>query len=247
MLTGCASWNFDSLKFWDSDDEPTVEEQMDQQFRQVNDLSEQTVVPNASKDQLDVMHNEWVEMKPEIEQLITLKQDLEAIATMAQTQNIAPVVTAEDMLSKKPSDQVTAAAAPAQKEQPKVETTMAQDIAKLRQEQSLLGGMPKPAPLPKPQEEPEMTFKFSIQLAATSTEASAQSTWRAQLNKFPDFLAKFEPMISKTMSNNKEFFRLKIGGYDTFTRAQNVCNSFKNIGGQCIIRENKTTKSFGLR
>lgn len=247
MLTGCASWSLDSLKFWDSDDEPTIEEQMDQQFRQVNDLSDQTVVPNASKDQLDVMHNEWVEMKPEIEQLITLKQDLESIASMAQTQNIAPVVTAADMLNKKPTNQVTAAAAPKQEEQAKVETTMAQDIAKLRHEQALLGGAPKPAPLPKPQEEPEMNYKFSIQLAATSTESSARSTWQNQLRKFPEFLQKFEPMINKTMSNNKEFFRLKIGGYDTFTRAQSVCNSFKNIGGQCIIRENKTTKSFGLR
>lgn len=245
MLTGCASWSFDSLKFWDSDDEPTIEEQMDEQFRQVNDISDQTVVPNASKEQIDVMHNEWVEMKPEIEQLITLKADLEAIASMAQTQNIAPVNSAETMINNRTNSQPTTQ--PQEQAQPKVETTMAQDIAKLREEQALLGEMPKPAPLPKPQEEPETNYKFSIQLAATSTESSARSTWQRQLRKFPEFLAKFEPMINKTMSNNKEFFRLKIGGYDTFTRAQSVCNSFKNLGGQCIIRENKTAKSFGLR
>lgn len=85
---------------------------------------------------------------------------------------------------------------------------------------------------------PMGTGKFSIQIAAASTRKAAEQAWQSQRRRFSSFLSQYPHDIAKLMSNNKEFYRVKVGSFATRAQANSACSSFQRIGGQCMVRAN---------
>lgn len=257
MLNGCVT--LDSLKFWESwgSDEPTIEEQMDEQYKRTQGFTgynEEDQMPQASSQQLSEMYEEWEGMKPQLRELIQLSSDLQAMAELSDM-TAGNMPTANTNNSSTQSLESTAMNYFNSNSKPTnmndsnmMSSDKAESPEQMRREQALLGvEVAAPEPKPKMVEKAENSFKYSVQIAATGTEESAQQVWNSQLQKFTAFLSSYQPSINKTMSNNKAFYRVKFGGFDTMRQAQSACNSFKAIGGQCIIRENKLSTSFGVR
>lgn len=85
---------------------------------------------------------------------------------------------------------------------------------------------------------PSSSGNYSIQIAAASNMEAAAQAWRAQLRKYPDFLSRYSPQYSNLKSGSKEFFRVKVGSFNTNSQALSSCRNFQSIGGQCMVRKN---------
>ena len=79
---------------------------------------------------------------------------------------------------------------------------------------------------------------YSIQIAAASTMDAAKQAWQTQRRKYMGFLSDLSPTYKKLMRNNTEFYRVKVGSYNTNSQAVASCRTFQNLGGQCVVRKN---------
>lgn len=79
--------------------------------------------------------------------------------------------------------------------------------------------------------------KYVIQIGASTSKAGAEKFWRAQQKKYPSFLNNIEPKIEHVMKSGKSVYRVKIGAFIAYRQAERACDSFKMLGGQCIVKK----------
>ena len=80
-------------------------------------------------------------------------------------------------------------------------------------------------------------YKYTMQIGATGSFESAQKFWRQQQTKYPDILGSLSPKIELIKKQDKTFYRIKVGKYKAKKQAENDCEAYISIGGQCIVRK----------
>lgn len=174
-------------------------------------------------------NSEWQTMKPELDELIAMKQELQAL------------ITELNKLADTPTPQVEKSPAMAQ-------STTAQ--SNIEPNVQLSSGIVTPAPKVEPQIvqvnkeeiEPLVTQEdvntkkgFSIQLGSFSKVSRLKTVWASLQKQYPELLKQKTALSEKTItSTNSTFYRLKA---ITFSQeaANNACRDLKSKNQNCMV------------
>jgi hypothetical protein len=78
-----------------------------------------------------------------------------------------------------------------------------------------------------------------VQVSSHSTEAEAQSSYRALQQRYPAVLGSREANIRRVDLDVKGvFYRAQVGSFATSEQATAFCDDLKAAGGQCIVQRN---------
>jgi hypothetical protein len=76
---------------------------------------------------------------------------------------------------------------------------------------------------------------YLVQVSSQRSEEAANSTFRSLQNRFPNVLGSYQPDIQRADLGAKGvYFRVRVGPFAQ-AEAQQVCDSLKSAGGDCII------------
>jgi hypothetical protein len=80
---------------------------------------------------------------------------------------------------------------------------------------------------------------YVVQVSSQRTESGAQASYRALQAKYPAVLGSRRPTIKRADLGEKGiFFRTQVGPFAGAKQADEMCNSLKAAGGQCIVQRN---------
>lgn len=83
------------------------------------------------------------------------------------------------------------------------------------------------------------TGHYVVQVSSQRTEADAQASYKALQQKYANLLGGHDPIIRRADLGDKgTFYRAQVGPFATMDEANQLCNSLKSAGGQCIIQRN---------
>ena len=74
-----------------------------------------------------------------------------------------------------------------------------------------------------------------VQLAAVQSEAAAQSEWQRLSKRLPGLLGDRQPVLQRSESNGRPFWRVRTGGFADSAAASGFCNQVKAKGGNCAV------------
>lgn len=80
--------------------------------------------------------------------------------------------------------------------------------------------------------------RFMVQIAATRSRALARQTYTAEAKKYPDLLARRDPLILRVDLGSKGiFYRVNVSGFSTIEKAKQFCADLKTAGGSCLVKK----------
>ena len=80
---------------------------------------------------------------------------------------------------------------------------------------------------------------YVVQVSSQRSEADAQASYKALQQKYASLLGGHDPIIRRADLGDKgTFYRAQVGPFATIDEANQLCNSLKSAGGQCIIQRN---------
>jgi SPOR domain len=83
------------------------------------------------------------------------------------------------------------------------------------------------------------TAHYVVQVSSQRSEADAQASYKALQQKYASVLGGHDPIIRRADLGDKgTFYRAQVGPFATMDEANQLCNSLKSAGGQCIIQRN---------
>jgi len=83
------------------------------------------------------------------------------------------------------------------------------------------------------------TAHYVVQVSSQRSEADAQASYKALQQKYASVLGGHDPIIRRADLGDKgTFYRAQVGPFATMEEANQLCNSLKSAGGQCIIQRN---------
>jgi hypothetical protein len=78
---------------------------------------------------------------------------------------------------------------------------------------------------------------FVVQVSAAKSEAEAKAALRSVQSKYPNILGSQPTSVRKVDLERGTFYRAHIGPYATREQANDVCNSLRSAGGDCIVQQ----------
>ncbi|MCH2456470.1 MAG: SPOR domain-containing protein, partial [Henriciella sp.] len=77
---------------------------------------------------------------------------------------------------------------------------------------------------------------FLVQISAVRSQAAADEAWSRVQSRYPDVFTGAEKVVERAdLGANGIFFRVRAGRFDTRSDASEFCESYKRVGGDCII------------
>ncbi|UWQ23057.1 SPOR domain-containing protein [Jannaschia sp. W003] len=73
-----------------------------------------------------------------------------------------------------------------------------------------------------------------VQLGAFDSESIARSEWERMTGRHGDYLADYAPMIQKAQSGGRDFWRLRVVGFDDAAEARRLCTALLAQQQACI-------------
>ncbi len=87
-----------------------------------------------------------------------------------------------------------------------------------------------PQPVPKPRPVPNAYY---VQIAALDSPDRARAEWDRFRLKLPDLFANMAPDVRPAQVNNRTFWRLRTGQFDSYGDASAFCARLREAGGHC--------------
>lgn len=79
--------------------------------------------------------------------------------------------------------------------------------------------------------------QYRIQIGATNNLASAKRLFQQQKHKYPEFFAYVTPQYQALDKAGKPLYRVYLIGFKALRKAQKVCTSYQQLGGQCLVKK----------
>lgn len=186
----------------------------------------------AKQQDYEQLLQEWQTLKPGISRLLAIESELNLLlgeleqlsASLAQSQHSAQVASAPAptpvpvaFTSSTPVS--TAAVAPAVIN----EAVVSEPV------------QAAPRPLPVSTVERATGGNYALQVASITEPHRLQATWRNLLDKNPQLLAELEPNYQKIQVKNTDYYRLKVGSFNTQQEASRTCSHLKSAGVSCLV------------
>lgn len=96
---------------------------------------------------------------------------------------------------------------------------------------------PKEAITRQEQKQQTLPYKYTIQVGATNSQASANKLWQQLQSRYSGLLNGLTPNIEKAMKDRKSIYRIKIGRFRAQKKAEKICDTLKQMGGQCLVKK----------
>jgi cell division protein FtsN len=98
-----------------------------------------------------------------------------------------------------------------------------------------LANQPEPEPEPEVQSAQRKAGNYALQVASITEQHKLPEVWQQMLNKNPRLLSDLEPNFQKIHVKNTDYYRLKVGSFDTIQEASSTCSSLKAAGMSCLV------------
>lgn len=189
------------------------------------------------------MLQEWKSMKPGIERMLTIEEEMNLLLGQLGKLNEALDESGdgEQQVALAPIDQ----GLPVQIESgPALHSSASPEI-----EQTSPAAPPTPvaalpvetASVPEAQtdwdESPTHNAQYALQVASIPDKHQLPVVWQELYAQNPDLLADLQPNFQHAFVNNKDYYRLKLGGFETQTQAQTRCRQLKAAGISCLVAD----------
>lgn len=79
--------------------------------------------------------------------------------------------------------------------------------------------------------------KYTLQIGASSTQAGVEKLWRSQQKKHPKLFQHLSPVVEQTTKSGKALFRLKVGHFNAYKKADKLCQKIRTENGQCLVKK----------
>jgi len=80
---------------------------------------------------------------------------------------------------------------------------------------------------------------YVVQVASQRSEADAMGSWRALQARYPNLLGNYRATVKKADLGDKGiYYRAQVGPFATRDQANELCQSLRNQGGDCIVNKN---------
>ncbi len=160
--------------------------------------------------QHDQLLKEWQQLKPALSRLVVIEEELNLmISQLDQFATSSATANTEPAVSE-PTTNATVAAS-------------SQVTAPVKVEPSVTNNA-------------EHTEKrFALQITSLAEPLRLPVVWEQMKKKHPAELAGLEPNYEKISVSNTDYYRLKIGAYDTKQQAVQGCNKLKALGINCLV------------
>lgn len=94
----------------------------------------------------------------------------------------------------------------------------------------------QPAPSPAPAAAATLTGAYAVQLTATRSEVAAAQEWTRLAQQHAQLLGSVSHEIVRAeVEGRGTFYRLRVGGFDAESAAQELCTSLKSENQNCLV------------
>lgn len=76
---------------------------------------------------------------------------------------------------------------------------------------------------------------YALQVASITEQHQLPLVWQEMRTKNPQLLANMEANVQKTQVKNTDYYRLKLGSFNTQQEASNKCSNLKAAGLPCLV------------
>lgn len=96
-----------------------------------------------------------------------------------------------------------------------------------------------PAPAAPPASDAASSGGYFVQVAAQRTQGEAQTAWRATQSKFPGILGSYSANIRRAdLGDRGIYYRAQVGPFNSKDQANELCQSLRAQGGDCMVQRN---------
>lgn len=85
--------------------------------------------------------------------------------------------------------------------------------------------------------QPTVNAQYAIQVASIPDKRQLPTVWQELYAQNPDLLADLQPNFQHAWVNNKDYYRLKLGGFASQGEAQTRCRQLKSAGVSCLVSD----------
>ncbi|MCG5233862.1 SPOR domain-containing protein [Xanthobacter oligotrophicus] len=86
---------------------------------------------------------------------------------------------------------------------------------------------------------PSSAGAYVVQVASQRSEADAMGSWRALQTKYPNLLGNYRATVKKVdLADKGTYFRAQVGPFATRDQANELCQSLRAQGGDCVVNKN---------
>jgi hypothetical protein len=211
--------------------------------------------PTAASNSPEVqqMLQEWQTLKPGIERMLSIEEEMNLLLGQLGRLNEAldqndggerqvaasPVYTESSYVASAPT---ASHAAPITSAAPEIETTVPTS------QPTPLAALPvETAAVPQVVEDAQVSqdnwsqtpsnAQYAVQVASIPDKSQLPVVWQELYTKNPNLLGDLQPNFQHAWVNNKDYYRLKLGGFATQTEAQARCRQLKAAGVTCLVSD----------
>ncbi|MFG1349365.1 SPOR domain-containing protein [Xanthobacter autotrophicus] len=86
---------------------------------------------------------------------------------------------------------------------------------------------------------PSSAGAYVVQVASQRSEADAMGSWRALQTKYPNLLGNYRATVKKVdLADKGIYFRAQVGPFASRDQANELCQSLRAQGGDCVVNKN---------
>lgn len=174
--------------------------------------------------------NPWIQLEGELNLLLGQLEELSA--RLAKSQHSADIASAPAK-SSMPTVDSTPVAVPVTHYMPpvlieKVAETAAETISGKDSEAAINSAASSSNAV-------RADANFALQVASITEPHRLPQMWQQMINKNPQLLENMEPNFQKTQVKNTDYYRLKVGSFNTQQEANHKCSNLKAAGLPCLV------------
>ena len=196
----------------------------------------------SKQQQYDQLLDEWQTLKPGLKRLLAIEEELNLLmgqleqlsASLDESQSNTQVVSTFPEPARAPAVAIKPFVATTPTAQPSIETqpSVAETITR-----KAVSDVVQTAPeiTPTAPEVVQTAANFALQVAAITDIRQLPNIWQGLVKKYPNVLADLTPNFQKTNVHNTDYYRLKLGAFNTQTEASTKCADLKAAGVTCLV------------
>jgi hypothetical protein len=210
----------------------------------------------SNSPEVQQMLQEWKTLKPGIERILTIEEEMNLLLGQLGRLNealdqsgsgerqvasgapytetyIAESVPAQTTV---PNQMMTPEPIPKQTAMPEIETTIPASqptpLAALPVETAVVQQVAQ-----DDWSRPTANAQYALQVASIPDMRQLPAVWQELYAQNPDLLADLQPNFQHAWVNNKDYYRLKLGGFASQGEAQTRCRQLKSAGVSCLVSD----------
>lgn len=191
----------------------------------------------AKQQQQDQLLKEWQNLKPGLERLLVVEEELNLLLGQLEQLNASleaseqPVAAVEAPARKPVETQVIPAPQVASAPPVQAIAPLAMPVAEEEPEAEPVS-IPAPAPVHTASSQ---AGRFALQVASITERHRLPEIWQQLQSKHPRLTSDMEPNFQQTQVRNTDYFRLKLGRFASRQEANSRCNAMQSAGMNCLV------------